>query len=62
MKPPKILHELGRVYLAEKNFDDAIKQFEKAVKLAPNNAKLHNDLGVALMEKAKLWKKENWKI
>ena len=38
------LHTLGRVYLAEKNFDDAIEQFEKAVKLAPNNAKLHNDL------------------
>ena len=48
------LHELGRVYLAEKNFDNAIKQFEKAVEFAPNNAKLHNDLGVALMEKANL--------
>lgn len=47
------LHDLGRVYLAEKNFKDAIKQFEKAVRLSPDNAKLHNDLGVALMEKAK---------
>ncbi|CAN5694143.1 hypothetical protein BH20ACI4_BH20ACI4_25900 [soil metagenome] len=47
------LHELGRVYLAEKNFDEAIKQFEKAIKLNPDIAKLHNDLGVALMEKAK---------
>lgn len=47
------LHQLGRVYLAEKNFADAIEQFEKAIKLAPNNAKLRNDYGVALMEKAK---------
>ncbi|NJM52946.1 MAG: tetratricopeptide repeat protein [Blastocatellia bacterium] len=44
-------HELGRVFLAEKNFDESIKQFEKAVKLNPSIAKLNNDLGVALMEK-----------
>lgn len=50
---PENLHALGRVYLAEKKFDDAIEQFEKAVKFSPENAKLHNDLGVALMEKAK---------
>ena len=48
------LHTLGRVYLAEKNFDEAIEQFENAVKLTPNTAKLHNDLGVALLEKGKL--------
>jgi CHAT domain-containing protein/Tfp pilus assembly protein PilF len=47
------LHVLGRVYLTEKEFDKAIEQFTKAVKLAPDNAKLRNDLGVALMEKAK---------
>lgn len=46
-------HELGRVFLAENNFDEAIKQFEKAIKQDPDNAKLHNDLGAALMEKAK---------
>lgn len=46
------LHELGRVFLAEHNFDEAIKQFEKAVDLEPENAKLRNDLGAALMEKA----------
>lgn len=46
-------HELGRVYLAEKNFDESVKQFEKAVKLNPNIAKLNSDLGVALMEKGK---------
>ena len=48
------LHELGLVYLAEKNFDEAAKLFEKALNKAPNNAKIHNDLGVALMEKADL--------
>ncbi|MEK7724025.1 MAG: CHAT domain-containing protein [Acidobacteriota bacterium] len=46
-------HELGRVYLAEKNFDDSIKQFEKAAKLNAHNAKLNNDLSVALIEKGK---------
>ena len=54
------LHELGRVYLAEKNFDEAIKQFEKAIKKNPNIATLHNDLGAALMEKAK--QKEEGKL
>ena len=54
------LHELGRVFLAEKNFDEAIKQFENALKKNPNIAKLHNDLGVALFEKAKL--KEDGKL
>ncbi|MFN0140046.1 MAG: CHAT domain-containing protein [Pyrinomonadaceae bacterium] len=48
------LHELGRVYLTRKKFDEAIEQFEKAIKLNANHAKLHNDLGVALMEKGSL--------
>lgn len=47
------LHALGRVYLAEQNFDEAVKQFEKALKKKPNAAELHNDLGAALIEKAK---------
>jgi len=54
------LHELGRVYLAEKKFDDAIEQFEKAVKQNPNLAKSHNDLGAAFMEKGK--QKEEGKL
>jgi CHAT domain-containing protein len=45
-------HELGRVYLAEKNFDEAIKNFEKGIKKDSNIARLHNDLGVTFMEKA----------
>lgn len=47
-------HELGRVFLAENNFDESIKQFEKAAKINPNIAKLNNDFGAALMEKGKL--------
>ncbi len=50
---PENLQSLGRVYLTEKEFDKAVEQLTKAVKLAPDNAKIHNDLGVALMEKAK---------
>lgn len=50
------LHALGQVYLTKKDFDEAIKQFEKAIKQNPNIAKLHNDLGVALLEKGKLAK------
>ena len=47
------LHALGRVYLAETNFPAAIEQLEKAARLAPDNAKLHNDLGVAYLESEK---------
>jgi CHAT domain-containing protein/Tfp pilus assembly protein PilF len=47
------LQSLGRVYLTEKEFAKAIEQLTKAAKIAPENAKIHNDLGVALMEKAK---------
>ncbi len=50
------LHALGQVYLTKKDFDKAIEQFEKAIKQNPNTAKLHNDLGVALLEKGKLAK------
>ena len=47
------LHALGRIYLTEKRFDDAIEQFENALETSPNNVKLHNDLGTAFLEKAK---------
>jgi CHAT domain-containing protein len=45
-------HAMGRLYLARKNFEDAIAEFEAALKTAPNNARLHSDLGAALMEKS----------
>jgi CHAT domain-containing protein len=50
------LHALGQVYLTKKDFDKATEQFEKAIKQNPNISKLHNDLGVALLEKGKLTK------
>ena len=45
---------MGRLYLARKNFEDAIAEFEAALKTAPNNARLHSDMGAALMEKSEL--------
>ncbi len=48
------LHELGLVYLAENDYEEAIRQLEKAVKKNPDIAKIHNDLGAAFLEKAKL--------
>lgn len=38
---------LGRVFLARRNFDAAIEQFEKALKLTSDDAEIHNDLGAA---------------
>jgi CHAT domain-containing protein/Flp pilus assembly protein TadD len=44
-------HAMGRFHLARKNFEDAIAEFEKALKAEPDNARIHSDLGAALMEK-----------
>jgi tetratricopeptide (TPR) repeat protein len=46
------LHARGQVQLARRRFDEAIQQFEAALKLEANNPQLHNDLGVAWLEKA----------
>ena len=46
-------HAAGRLYLAERRFDDAITQFERALEADPNNAQLHNDYGVAFFEKGR---------
>jgi CHAT domain-containing protein/tetratricopeptide (TPR) repeat protein len=46
-------YALGKFYLAEKNFDKALVQFEKAVALSPSDAPLHSDLGAALLESGK---------
>ncbi len=52
-------HALGKYYLAKKSFDQAIEQFNAALKDTPNLAELHNDLGAALLEKAKYEKRNN---
>jgi CHAT domain-containing protein/Tfp pilus assembly protein PilF len=45
-------HALGNHLLAAGQFDEALAQFTKASELDPNNARLQNDIGVALLEKA----------
>src|SRR5262245_15781597 len=47
-------HAMGRFHLARKNFDDAIAEFEAALKTAPDDARLHSDLGAAFLEKSEL--------
>jgi CHAT domain-containing protein/Tfp pilus assembly protein PilF len=47
-------HALGRVYLAKRDFDMAMAQLQKALESNPTNAQIHNDLGVALFEKARI--------
>jgi tetratricopeptide (TPR) repeat protein len=46
-------HALGQFYLAERDFDKAITQFEEALKADPQNARAHSDLGAALFEQAR---------
>jgi CHAT domain-containing protein len=46
-------HALGKYYLAERQFDRAIDQFNAALSLEPRNARVHSDLGAALLEKGK---------
>lgn len=48
----------GRYYLAGKEFDKAIKQFEAALQTTPDDAALHSDLGAALLEQGKVEKLE----
>jgi CHAT domain-containing protein/Tfp pilus assembly protein PilF len=50
---PSAHHALGKVYLAKKDFDRAIGQFEEALSGDQNNARLYADLGAAWLEKGK---------
>jgi CHAT domain-containing protein len=50
---PAVHHGLGKVYLAKKEFDRAIEQFDEAHKGDPKNAQLYSDLGAAWLEKGK---------
>ncbi|MFL6216917.1 MAG: CHAT domain-containing tetratricopeptide repeat protein [Blastocatellia bacterium] len=47
----KACHALGKSYLAERNFDEAIKWLDKSLSLDTNNARLYSDLGAAYLEK-----------
>jgi tetratricopeptide (TPR) repeat protein len=44
-------HSLGRLYLAQKKFDQAKNLFEMALRSEPDNARLHSDLGATVFEK-----------
>jgi CHAT domain-containing protein/Flp pilus assembly protein TadD len=48
---PSSKHALGQLYLADRKYDQAISLFEEALKANERNARLHNDLGVALFQK-----------
>jgi CHAT domain-containing protein/tetratricopeptide (TPR) repeat protein len=43
-------HALGQYYLAQREFDKALRELNAAVALEPQNAKIHSDLGAALLE------------
>lgn len=43
---------LGKFYLADKRFDKAIEQFDKALQLNERDAKIHADIGAAFLERA----------
>src|SRR5688572_8524046 len=47
-------HALGKLYLAKKEFDSAIEQFQLALKNDPNSAQIYTDLGAAFLERGKL--------
>lgn len=47
------IHALGRLYLAKKEFDQAIEELEKANRIDDGDAGIYNDLGAAYLEKGK---------
>jgi len=51
---PEAHHAFGKVFLAKKEFDKAIEQFEMALKGNPKNAEIYADLGAAFLEKGQL--------
>ena len=47
-------HALGKLALTNGQFDDAIREFEEALKTDPNNAQIQSDLGAAFLERGQL--------
>jgi tetratricopeptide (TPR) repeat protein len=58
LKSPAAWQAQGKYYLAKGKFDEAIQQFVAALQGVPNPAPLHNDFGVALLEKAEKARRE----
>ncbi len=52
-------YALGKFYLAGRNFDRAIEYLEKASNDAPNDARIHADLGAAYFELGKSSSRDN---
>lgn len=50
---PESFHALGLVYLAKKDFGQAIDELTRAVQRNPNDALIHSDLGAAYLELGK---------
>src|SRR5262249_2383384 len=46
-------HALGKLYLTDKDFNEAVRCFEVALQSNASDAKLRNDLAVAMMEREK---------
>jgi len=51
---PSVRYALGKVYLAKKEFDKAIEEFDEVLTVERNNAQLFSDLGAAWLEKGKI--------
>lgn len=51
---PAVHYGLGKVHLAKKEFDQAIQEFDEALKGDPKNAQLYSDMGAAWLEKGKI--------
>ncbi len=51
-------HALGVFYLTQRKHDEAVKEFEAALKFAPGSARIYNDLGVAYFERSRAAVKE----
>lgn len=49
----QVFQALGNFYLMERKYQQAIELFERAMQLAPGDARIRSDLGAALLEKAK---------
>jgi len=49
---PTLYYNVGVMNMDQKNIDEAIKNFEKAIELKPDYADAYNNLGAAIIEKA----------
>ncbi|HET9527239.1 MAG TPA: CHAT domain-containing protein [Pyrinomonadaceae bacterium] len=49
----KVLQAIGQYYLSQRRFDEAIDHFQRSLTAAPDDPRVHGDLGVALLERGK---------